>query len=131
MSKEYTNKLQLDFGPDGNKLVPVITQDYSSRDVLILAYSNKEAFEETMRSGYATYFSRSRNEIWKKGSTSGDYLKVAEIRINCEQNSLLYLVIPQGKGSCHALKTDGTPYTTCFYRRVLPGKALEILNECG
>ena len=129
MVKEYTNELLLDFGPDGNQLVPVITQDYSSKDVLILAYSNKAAFEETVRSGYATFFSRSRNEIWKKGQTSGDYLKVAEIRINCEQNSLLYLVVPQGHGACHALSSDGNTHTTCYYRRILPDGKLEAVEE--
>jgi phosphoribosyl-AMP cyclohydrolase len=129
MDKEYTNELQLDFGVDGNMLIPVVTQDYYSRDVLILAYVNKQAFEETIRSGYATYFSRSRREIWKKGQTSGDFLKVEEIRVNCEQNSLLYLVKPEGRGACHAKKNDGKPHTTCYYRRVLPGGLLAFLEE--
>ena len=95
MEKEYTDELMLDFGQDGDLLIPVVTQDYTSRDVLILAYVNREAFEETKRSGYATYYSRSRKEIWKKGLTSGDLLRIKEIRINCEQNSLLFLVIPR------------------------------------
>ena len=129
MLKEYTRELLLDFGNDGRQLVPVITQDHSSKDVLILAFSNKAAFEETVRSGYATFFSRSRNEIWKKGQTSGDFLKVVEIRINCEQNSLLYLVEPQGHGACHALKDNGMPHTTCFYRRILPEGNLELVEE--
>ena len=129
MEKEYTRELLLDFGNDGSQLVPVITQNHSSKDVLILAFSNKAAFEETVRSGYATFFSRSRNEIWKKGQTSGDYLKVVEIRINCEQNSLLYLVEPQGHGACHALKENGMPHTTCYYRRILPDGNLELVEE--
>ena len=124
MAKEHTSQLLLDFGPDGRTLVPVVTQDARTRDVLILAFVNREAFEETRRSGYATYWSRSRNELWKKGLTSGDMLKVEEIRINCEQNSLLYIVTPQGKGACHAKKLDGSPYTTCYYRRIQDDGAL-------
>ncbi len=122
MGKEYTDELLLSFGEDGNELIPVVTQDYKTKEVLILAFVNKAAFEETVNSGYATYWSRSRNELWKKGLTSGDLLKVEEIRINCEQNSLLYLVTPEGKGACHAKKEDGNPHTSCYYRRIEGGK---------
>ena len=128
MSKEYTTELQIDFGEDGKKLLPVVTQDYFTKQVLILAFVNKEAFDETRRSGYATYWSRSRNELWKKGLTSGDMLKVEEIRINCEQNSLLYLVIPQGKGACHAKKENGMPYASCYYRKIEEDNSLEIIE---
>jgi len=130
MAKEHTTQLLIDFGPDGQKLLPVVTQDARTRDVLILAFVNREAFEETRRSGYATYWSRSRNELWKKGLTSGDMLKVEEIRINCEQNSLLFLVTPQGKGACHAKKPDGSPYTTCYYRHIREDGTLdEVLPQ--
>ncbi len=118
MAKEHTTELLLDFGPDGQKLVPVVTQDARTKDVLILAFVNKQAFDETRRSRYATYWSRSRNELWKKGLTSGDMLRVEEIRINCEQNSLVFLVTPQGKGACHAKQPDGSPYKSCYYRRI-------------
>jgi phosphoribosyl-AMP cyclohydrolase len=128
MSKEYTEDLLLSFGPDGNALIPVVTQDYKSKEVLILAFANKQAFEETIRSGYATYWSRSRNELWKKGITSGDMLKIEEIRINCEQNSLLYLVTPQGKGACHAKREDGNPHTSCYYRKI-EGSALKYIEK--
>jgi len=128
MQKEYTADLMLDFGHDGNSLIPVVTQDYKTKEVLIVAFVNREAFEATIRSGYATFFSRSRNEIWKKGSTSGDYLRVEEIRINCEQNSLLFLVTQEGKGVCHARKPDGLPYGTCYYRKIINDK-LEFLSE--
>ena len=118
MAKEHTQDLLLDFGPDGRALLPVVTQDSRTREVLILAFANREAFEETRRSGYATYWSRSRDELWKKGLTSGDMLRVDEIRVNCEQSSLLYLVTPQGKGACHAKRPDGSPYPSCYYRRI-------------
>jgi phosphoribosyl-AMP cyclohydrolase len=117
--------LLLDFGPDGQKLVPVVTQDARTKDVLILAFVNREAFAETRKSGFATYWSRSRNELWKKGLTSGDMLKVEEIRINCEQSSLVYLVTPQGKGACHAKQRDGSPYKSCYYRRIKRDDTLE------
>ena len=129
MSKEYTTELLIDFGEDGQKLLPVVTQDYTTKEVLILAFVNKEAFDETRRSGYATYWSRSRNELWKKGLTSGDMLKIDEIRINCEQNSLLYLVTPQGKGACHAKKENGMPYSSCYYRKINSDDSLEIIEK--
>jgi phosphoribosyl-AMP cyclohydrolase len=128
MAKEHTKELLLDFGPDGRTLVPVVTQDSRTKDVLILAFANREAFEETRRSGYATYWSRSRNELWKKGLTSGDLLQVDEIRVNCEQNSLVYLVTPQGKGACHAKRPDGSPYASCYYRRIEPDGTLALVD---
>ena len=129
MSKEYTTELLIDFGEDGQKLLPVVTQDSATKAVLILAFVNKEAFDETRRSGFATYWSRSRNELWKKGLTSGDMLKIDEIRINCEQNSLLYLVTPQGKGACHAKKENGMPYSSCYYRKINNDDSLEIIEQ--
>jgi phosphoribosyl-AMP cyclohydrolase len=129
MSKEYITELQLNFGDDGNTLIPVVTQDFKTKDVLILAFANKEAFEETLRSGYATYYSRTRKELWKKGLTSGDMLKIDEIRINCEQNSLLYLVTPMGKGACHAKKANGLPYSSCYYRKINDENKLEIIEK--
>ena len=127
MNREYTNELLIDFGEDGQKLLPVVTQDYTTKEVLILAFANKAAFDETRHSDYATYWSRSRNELWKKGLTSGDMLKIDEIRINCEQNSLLYLVTPQGKGACHAKKENGMPYSSCYYRKINEDNSLEFL----
>ena len=129
MSKEYTNDLMLNFGEDGNALLPVVTQDYDTREVLILAFANREAFEETCKSHYATYYSRSRQELWKKGMTSGDTLKIRELRVNCEQNSLLYLVTPQGKGACHAKKKDGLPYKSCYYRKIIGDQKLEVIAD--
>ena len=129
MSKEHTNDLQLDFGPDGQTLIPVVTQDANTKDVLILAFANREAFEETRRSGLATFWSRSRNELWKKGMTSGDTLKVEEIRINCEQNSLVYLVTPQGQGACHTKQECGKPYASCYYRRIDADGSLSLIQD--
>jgi phosphoribosyl-AMP cyclohydrolase len=129
MSKEYTTELLLNFGDEGNDLIPVVTQDCKTKEVLILSFSNKAAFNETLKSGFATYFSRTRNELWKKGLTSGDMLKIEEIRINCEQNSLLYLVTPMGKGACHARNEKGLPYRSCYYRKILDNKTLEVVEK--
>ena len=126
MAREYTNDLMLDFGKDEENLIPVVTQDYYTKEVLILAFANKAAYEETVKSGYATYWSRTRNELWKKGMTSGDMLRIEEIRINCEQNSLLYMVTPEGKGACHAKKEDGNPHTSCYYRKIEGDKLIFI-----
>lgn len=129
MSKENAKELSLDFGSDGKTLLPVVTQDSRSKEVLILSFVNKEAFDETRRSGYATYWSRSRNELWKKGMTSGDMLKIDEIRVNCEMNSFLFLVTPQGQGACHAKRADGRAHTSCYYRRVEKGDELAWVEE--
>ena len=128
MNREYTDELLIDFGDYGQKLLPVVTQNSANGEVLILSFVNREAFDETRRSGYATYWSRSRGELWKKGLTSGDMLRVDEIRINCEQNSLLYLVTPQGRGACHARKENGMPYSSCYYRRIHDDNSLEIIE---
>lgn len=125
MAKEYTQELMIDFGIENENLLPVVTQDYSTKEVLILSFVNKQAFEETRKSGYATYWSRSRNELWKKGLTSGDMLRIEEIRINCEQNSLLFLVSPEGKGACHAKMEDGNPYSSCYYRKISNDNSLK------
>ena len=129
MSKEYTTDFLVDFGPDGQKLLPVVTQDFNTKEVLILSFVNEEAFNETIRSGYATYWSRSRNELWKKGLTSGDMLRIEEIRVNCEQNSFLFFVTPEGKGACHAKKEGGLPYHSCYYRKIEKDRSLTIIEK--
>ena len=106
----------------------MVTQDYNTKEVLILSFVNKEAYEETLKSGYATYWSRSRNELWKKGLTSGDMLRINEVRINCEQNSFLFMVTPEGKGACHAKKEDGMPYKSCYYRKI-DGDFLTVIEK--
>ncbi|HKK82264.1 MAG TPA: phosphoribosyl-AMP cyclohydrolase [Prolixibacteraceae bacterium] len=129
MSKEYTNRFKVDFGADGKSLLPVVTQESESKDVLILAFVNEEAFEETLRSGYATFWSRSRKQLWKKGETSGDLLRVNEIRVNCEQNSFLFLVTPEGKGACHAKRENGDPHTSCYYRKIDEDGWLKLIEK--
>lgn len=127
--KEYTKVLDLDFGPDGKTLIPVVTQDYESKEILIVSFVNKEAFAATRESGFACYWSRSRNELWRKGESSGNRLLLKEIRVNCEQNSLVFLVTQEGAGACHSIKKDGTAHRTCYYRRVNQDNSLTNLDE--
>ena len=108
------------FGADG--LAPVVVQDAVTGDVLMLAYMNDDALRLTSETGRVHYWSRSRNALWRKGETSGHEQIVEEIRINCEQNSLLLLVRQVG-AVCH----DG--YSTCFYRRFMPDRTLRVVRE--
>jgi phosphoribosyl-AMP cyclohydrolase len=104
---------QLDFAKcDG--LVSVIVQDADTRDVLMNAFMNEEAFEETKRTGRAVYWSRSRRKLWRKGEESGNAQLVREIRVDCDADSLLLLVEQVGGAACH----DG--YRSCYYRRLDP-----------
>jgi phosphoribosyl-AMP cyclohydrolase len=91
-------------------LIPGIVQDHDSGEVLMLGYLNREALEQTQRTGEVHFFSRSRNRLWKKGETSGHVLRVREIRIDCDGDALLFLVEPLGPGVCH----EG--YRSCFFR---------------
>ncbi|MCL4233048.1 MAG: phosphoribosyl-AMP cyclohydrolase [Deltaproteobacteria bacterium] len=92
-------------------LVAVVVQARESREVLMLAWANADALAETVRSGLATFWSRSRGELWTKGMTSGNTMRVAEIRLDCDGDALLYVVDPAGP-ACH------TGRRTCFYRKL-------------
>jgi len=90
-------------------LIPVIVQDAESKDVLMMAWANKEAVRLTQESGYAHYYSRSRKKLWKKGEESGHFQKVRRILTDCDEDCLIYEVEQTG-AACH------TGYRTCFYR---------------
>ncbi|MCL7416441.1 MAG: phosphoribosyl-AMP cyclohydrolase [Halalkalicoccus sp.] len=96
---------------DDRGLIPVIAQDAETGDVLMLAYADREAIERTRETDRAHYYSRSREELWEKGATSGHTQAVAEIRVDCDGDTLLYLVDQEG-GACH------TGHRTCFYRTI-------------
>ena len=102
----------------GADVLPVVAQDAETGEVLILGYVNDLALKTAQETGMATFWSTSRNELWIKGKTSGDFLKLEEIRVNCEQNSLLYRVIPQGKGACHTKNLAGVTRNGCYYRKI-------------
>jgi phosphoribosyl-AMP cyclohydrolase len=131
--REDGKDVQLDFSKlqkiakTGLPVLPVVVQDADSLDVLVVAYANQEALEHTLKTKVATFWSTSRNELWIKGATSGDTLELVDVRVNCEQNSLLYLVRMVGGGVCHTKGADGKTRTTCYYRSLKDGK-LEFLD---
>ena len=102
-------------------VIPVAVQDADSGDVLLVGFANQLALETTLEKRMATFWSTSRNELWIKGATSGDYLEVVDVRVNCEQNSLLYVVRLKGAGACHTKGPDGTARHGCYYRSVQGG----------
>ncbi len=110
----------VDFNKQGG-LIPVIAQDYKTGEVLMLAYMNKEAFEETLHTQRACYYSRSRNKLWRKGEESGNIQKVKEIRIDCDADTILLKVEQVGEAACH------TGFRSCFYRKIQD----EMLKEDG
>ncbi|MHA1230150.1 MAG: phosphoribosyl-AMP cyclohydrolase [Candidatus Helarchaeota archaeon] len=105
----------------GNGLIAVITQDYENNDILMLAYANKEAVKLTLTTGYVHYWSRTRNELWKKGSTSGHLQLVKEIYVDCDADALL-IKIDQIGPACHE------NYRSCFFRKY-NGNDFEIVLE--
>lgn len=122
---EEGDALQLDFRkiakvaatcPD---VIPVAVQDADTGEVLLVAYTNEEAFRYALATRSLVLWSTSRNELWEKGKTSGHGFELVEVRVNCEQNALLYRVRPRAGGICHTRRKDGTP-RNCFYRRVDP-----------
>jgi phosphoribosyl-AMP cyclohydrolase len=126
--REEGTALQLDFGKvrqvaaSGEEVMPVVVQDADSLDVLLVGYANRPALEHTLKTGVATFWSTSRRELWIKGATSGDTLKLVDVRVNCEQNSLLYLVRLVGGGVCHTRNAAGQTRRTCYYRSLRDGK---------
>ena len=113
-------KMKLDFEKCGG-LIPVIAQDFETKDVLMLAYINEEAWNETLSTGRAVYFSRSRNKLWRKGEESGNWQAIREIRVDCDQDTVIYMVTQIGGAACH------TGHRSCFYTKVDPdGSCTEI-----
>ncbi len=107
-------------------ILPAIAQDAETGEVLIVGYANKLALDTARKEKMATFWSTSRNELWIKGKTSGDFLEIVEICVNCEQNSILYKVIPKGKGACHTKDEDGKARTGCYYRSINEDGALSF-----
>ncbi len=121
--KETGNSIMVepDFKKSGG-LVPAVVQDYDTKEVLMLAYMNELSWKKTLETGKATYWSRSRSELWVKGETSGNVQRVREIRIDCDNDTILLLVDQIGGAACH------TGYRSCFYRKV-SGEGEEIVGE--
>ena len=109
-------------------IIPAIAQDAHTGEVLIVGYANQKALDTARKENMATFWSTSRNELWIKGKTSGDYLEIIEICVNCEQNSILYKVVPRGKGACHTKNKDGKARSGCYYRTLLDESTLGFVN---
>jgi phosphoribosyl-AMP cyclohydrolase len=92
-------------------LVPAVIQDSATREVLMVGFMNAEAFQRTLETGHATFFSRTRRKLWTKGETSGNRLAVEEIRVDCDDDSLVILARQTGGPTCHM------GYRSCFFRR--------------
>jgi phosphoribosyl-AMP cyclohydrolase len=112
--------------PDFKKqdgLVPAVIQDAASGEVLMLGFMNPEAYAATQASGEVTFYSRSRNKLWRKGEQSGHVLKVREIRVDCDVDALLIRVDALGPGVCH----EG--YRSCFFRQLSPAGEAKVVSE--
>ena len=117
---------------DERGLIPVIAQDYRTGEIRMVAYANEEAIRKTLETGYAHYYSRSRQKLWKKGETSGELQRVKEIRVDCDNDTLIYLIEQEKNRACH------TGERNCFFRNLegeyvlkkpLPFEVLPRLQE--
>ncbi len=116
---------------DERGLITVVAQDYRTGEVRMVAWANKEAVEKTLETGYAHYFSRSRGRIWKKGETSGEFQRVREVRVDCDGDTLIYVIDQEKNRACHLGERN------CFFRRIdgsrvekpLPFETLARLQE--
>jgi len=120
-SIEGTDVLNLDFNklcniPDDSMVLPVAVQNAITGEVILIAYTNKTAFDETVKKGKAVFWSTSRNKLWYKGEESGNTFTVKSIHVNCEQNSLVYKVTPDKGNICHT--SINNVANNCFYRKL-------------
>jgi len=121
--------LRLRFNEEG--LIPVVAQDYRTGEIRMLAWANEEAVKKTLEQGYAHYYSRSRRSLWKKGESSGETQRIREVRVDCDEDALLYVVDQELNKACH------TGERSCFFRTLegekvskpLPFEALQRLQE--
>lgn len=114
--------VELDFEKQGG-LVPAIVQDYKTKQVLMLGYMNKEAFEKTLATGKVTYYSRSRNKLWIKGETSGNVQNLKGLYIDCDNDTVLVEVEQVGEAACHK------GYISCFYTQVHQDGTTQIIGK--
>jgi phosphoribosyl-AMP cyclohydrolase len=114
--------VEMAFAKSGG-LIPAIVQDHRTGDILMLGFMNQDALAETQRSGDVTFFSRSRNRLWKKGESSGHLLKVRDVLVDCDADAVLLRVEPFGPGVCH----EG--YRSCFFKRLAADGTATIIAE--
>lgn len=116
---EEGQELTLDFSKldKVSGVIPCAVQNVDTREVILVAYVNELALRRAIETRSAVFWSSSRNELWEKGKTSGETFDLLEVRVNCEQNSLLYIVRPRRGGICHTKNAEGEP-RDCYYRRL-------------
>jgi phosphoribosyl-AMP cyclohydrolase len=122
MSGINEGPIQLDFSKGGG-LLPAIAQDYQTGKVLMLAYINEASWQQTLETGEAHYWSRTRQEIWHKGGTSGHVQKIREIYADCDNDTVLFRVDQIGGAACH------TGHETCFHQRVERDGSVTVVGE--
>ncbi|MFW2332024.1 MAG: phosphoribosyl-AMP cyclohydrolase [Nitrospinota bacterium] len=116
--QEEESAFQLNFAKLGG-LVTAIAQESMTKEILMVGFANLEALNRSIESGNATFFSRSKNRLWTKGESSGDYLRIVDILIDCDQDALIYLVQLIGVGACHTVDSlTGKRRRSCFYRKI-------------
>lgn len=127
---EEGSEFRLDFSKldrvAGSHVLPCAVQNVDTMEVILVCYVNEVALRRAIESRSAVFWSTSRNELWEKGASSGETFELVEVRVNCEQNSLLFLVRPRRGGICHTRNGLGEP-RDCFYRR-LDMDRLELVN---
>ena len=114
--------IKLDFAKCGG-LIPAIAQDHVTNEVLMLAYINEEAWQETLASGKAVYYSRSRKSLWRKGESSGNVQLVKEILVDCDNDTVIFKIDQIGGAACH------TGHRSCFFTHLLPDGSVSVDEE--
>ncbi|MBN2341505.1 MAG: phosphoribosyl-AMP cyclohydrolase [Deltaproteobacteria bacterium] len=115
--------MKLNFDKLGNGLLPAIVQDYETGKVLMVAFMNQESFDMTVKTKKATYYSRSRDQLWVKGESSGNIQEVKEIYVDCDEDTVLVKVNQIGDAACHK------GYNSCFFRKLNDDGELEVVEE--
>lgn len=135
MDKKSINKieegteLRLQF-EKRNGLLPVVVQESSSGEILMIASVNGDALNQTIKTGKATFWSTSRKKLWVKGESSGNTLYLDHILVDCDQDALIYKVTLDGDGACHTTNKQGSPRKSCFYRKLnMNSLELEFLEK--
>ncbi len=114
--------IELDFAKGGG-LLPAIAQDWKTGEVLMLAYINEESWKETLKTGHAVYWTRSRQKIWHKGESSGNVQIIKEILVDCDNDTVVFKVDQVGGAACH------TGHPSCFFRRLQPNGEAEVISK--
>ena len=122
--KAFSTMIKLDFSKSEDGLIPAIAQDWKTGEILMLAYINEDSWKYSLETGNATYWSRSRKKLWKKGESSGNVQKIKKILVDCDKDTVVFKIDQIGDAACHL------GYRSCFFRKVNAKKNdLEIVGE--